>query len=137
MLYYLRLTNQGPLVKRLSHRPFTAVSRVRFPYRSPLKQSKNFFVYNGGVTVTFNTIEGGNCMTIQELHNKYDDDVIQMCINGYFVPNQEFNQDMMTLMAWYPDMSMVDFQDMVSEELFKLSELEKQPVLDAILEKGK
>ena len=25
----------GPLVKRLRHRPFTAVTGVRFPYRSP------------------------------------------------------------------------------------------------------
>ena len=27
----------GRLVKRLRHRPFTAVSGVRFPYRSPRK----------------------------------------------------------------------------------------------------
>jgi hypothetical protein len=26
----------GPLVKRLRHRPFTAVTRVRIPYGSPL-----------------------------------------------------------------------------------------------------
>ncbi len=32
--YYLRL-NLGPLVKRLRHRPFTAVTWVRFPYGSP------------------------------------------------------------------------------------------------------
>ena len=29
------VTNFGPLVKRLRHRPFTAVSRVRFPDGSP------------------------------------------------------------------------------------------------------
>ncbi len=27
----------GPLVKRLRHRPFTAVTGVRFPYGSPSK----------------------------------------------------------------------------------------------------
>ena len=35
--YFLCLNNfkhYGPLVKRLRHRPFTAVSRVRFPYGS-------------------------------------------------------------------------------------------------------
>jgi hypothetical protein len=31
------LTLSGPLVKRLRHRPFTAVTRVRFPYGSPEK----------------------------------------------------------------------------------------------------
>ena len=30
------VTNFGPLVKRLRHRPFTAVSRVRFPDGSPI-----------------------------------------------------------------------------------------------------
>ncbi len=29
--------NLGPLVKRLRHRPFTAVTRVRIPYGSPLR----------------------------------------------------------------------------------------------------
>ena len=35
--YKLRLL-YGPLVKRLRHRPFTAVTWVRFPYGSPKKQ---------------------------------------------------------------------------------------------------
>ena len=30
------VTKDGPLVKRLRHRPFTAVTRVRVPYGSPL-----------------------------------------------------------------------------------------------------
>src|SRR6476646_249784 len=30
----------GPLVKRLRHRPFTAVTRVRIPYGSPLMYDK-------------------------------------------------------------------------------------------------
>ena len=32
-------TNKGPLVKRLRHRPFTAVTWVRFPYGSPKKDT--------------------------------------------------------------------------------------------------
>ena len=36
--FYLRL-NFGPLVKRLRHRPFTAVTWVRFPYGSPKRNS--------------------------------------------------------------------------------------------------
>ena len=32
----------GPLVKRLRHRPFTAVSRVRFSHGSPVKRIPNF-----------------------------------------------------------------------------------------------
>ena len=31
------ITNYGPLVKRSRHRPFTAVTGVRFPYGSPIK----------------------------------------------------------------------------------------------------
>ena len=30
-----RRSNSGPMVKRLRHRPFTAVTRVRFPFGSP------------------------------------------------------------------------------------------------------
>ena len=33
----------GPLVKRLRHGPFTAVTWVRFPYGSPNANSLNFF----------------------------------------------------------------------------------------------
>ena len=32
-------TNTGPLVKRLRHRPFTAVTWVRFPYGSPKRET--------------------------------------------------------------------------------------------------
>ena len=39
--FYLRL-NFGPLVKRLRHRPFTAVTWVRFPYGSPKRSSSPF-----------------------------------------------------------------------------------------------
>ena len=39
--FYLRL-NFGPLVKRLRHRPFTAVTWVRFPYGSPKISSSPF-----------------------------------------------------------------------------------------------
>ncbi len=39
--FYLRL-NLGPLVKRLRHRPFTAVTWVRFPYGSPKISSSPF-----------------------------------------------------------------------------------------------
>ena len=35
----------GALVKRLRHRPFTAVTRVRFSYASPYKTNK--FIKNG------------------------------------------------------------------------------------------
>ena len=38
----------GPVVKRLRHRPFTAVTRVRFSSGSPLKSARNsgcFFVF--------------------------------------------------------------------------------------------
>ena len=34
----------GPLVKRLRHRPFTAVTWVRFPYGSPNVTNPNYFV---------------------------------------------------------------------------------------------
>ena len=34
----IRLPLPGPLVKRLRHRPFTAVTWVRFPYGSPKKE---------------------------------------------------------------------------------------------------
>ena len=34
----------GPLVKRLRHRPFTAVTWVRFPYGSPKQMYPNYFV---------------------------------------------------------------------------------------------
>ena len=34
----------GPLVKRLRHRPFTAVTWVRFPYGSPNVTNPNSFV---------------------------------------------------------------------------------------------
>ena len=33
--YHFRFTQYGPLVKRLRHGPFTAVTWVRFPYGSP------------------------------------------------------------------------------------------------------
>ena len=36
----------GPLVKRLRHRPFTAVTRVRIPYGSPL-EIKSIYDYRG------------------------------------------------------------------------------------------
>ena len=36
------LYRSGPLVKRLRHRPFTAVSRVRFSHGSPVKRIPNF-----------------------------------------------------------------------------------------------
>ena len=36
----VRLPLPGPLVKRLRHRPFTAVTWVRFPYGSPNKNSR-------------------------------------------------------------------------------------------------
>ena len=36
----VRLPLPGPLVKRLRHRPFTAVTWVRFPYGSPNKKSR-------------------------------------------------------------------------------------------------
>ena len=36
----------GPVVKRLRHRPFTAVTRVRFPSGSPIKTNPNYFVTN-------------------------------------------------------------------------------------------
>ena len=35
----IRLPLPGPLVKRLRHRPFTAVTWVRFPYGSPCQKS--------------------------------------------------------------------------------------------------
>ena len=35
----VRLPLPGPLVKRLRHRPFTAVTWVRFPYGSPTKNT--------------------------------------------------------------------------------------------------
>ena len=38
----IRLPLPGPLVKRLRHRPFTAVTWVRFPYGSPLKSPDAF-----------------------------------------------------------------------------------------------
>ena len=36
----------GPLVKRLRHGPFTAVTWVRFPYGSPKQTYPNYFVTN-------------------------------------------------------------------------------------------
>ena len=42
--FYLRL-NFGPLVKRLRHRPFTAVTWVRFPYGSP--KNPDIFMMSG------------------------------------------------------------------------------------------
>ena len=36
----IRLPLPGPLVKRLRHRPFTAVTWVRFPYGSPKKKRR-------------------------------------------------------------------------------------------------
>ncbi len=36
----LSLRHIGPLVKRLRHRPFTAVTGVRIPYGSPLKYGR-------------------------------------------------------------------------------------------------
>ena len=39
-IYYGNVEN-GPLVKRLRHHPFTVVSWVRVPYESPRKWSKN------------------------------------------------------------------------------------------------
>ena len=38
----IRLPLPGPLVKRLRHRPFTAVTWVRFPYGSPNKKGHPF-----------------------------------------------------------------------------------------------
>ena len=40
--YHSFLLFSGPLVKRLRHRPFTAVSRVRFSHGSPVKRIPNF-----------------------------------------------------------------------------------------------
>ena len=48
------ITNYGPLVKRASHRPFTAVTGVRFPYGSPIPgtiaQLGEHLPYKQGVT---------------------------------------------------------------------------------------
>ena len=41
MLHFMR---HGPLVKRLRHRPFTAVTWVRFPYGSPNSNNPNFVI---------------------------------------------------------------------------------------------
>ena len=38
----VRLPLPGPLVKRLRHRPFTAVTWVRFPYGSPKNNTPAF-----------------------------------------------------------------------------------------------
>ena len=38
--------HNGPLVKRLRHGPFTAVTWVRFPYGSPNVTNPNYFVTN-------------------------------------------------------------------------------------------
>ena len=47
----VRLPLPGPLVKRLRHRPFTAVTWVRFPYGSPKKKTSirmsSFFTRTG------------------------------------------------------------------------------------------
>ena len=47
--YHIRRTRcggfyLGPLVKRLRHGPFTAVTWVRFPYGSPNRTYPNYFV---------------------------------------------------------------------------------------------
>ena len=48
------ITNYGPLVKRSRHRPFTAVTGVRFPYGSPIPgtiaQLGEHLPYKQGVT---------------------------------------------------------------------------------------
>ena len=43
----------GPVVKRLRHRPFTAVTWVRFPYGSPLLINPNFFLIGEGFGFIF------------------------------------------------------------------------------------
>ena len=46
--FYFFIIN-GPLVKRLRHRPFTAVTRVRIPYGSPFSFLKEYNLHNGGL----------------------------------------------------------------------------------------
>ena len=52
----IRLPLPGPLVKRLRHRPFTAVTWVRFPYGSPKKKDLLLqvllFLLSGGNRIT-------------------------------------------------------------------------------------
>ena len=64
----------GPLVKRLRHRPFTAVTWVRFPYGSPKRKRRSIerlFLFgvlirrnkaaaNGGSSATFDFEQSGN-----------------------------------------------------------------------------
>ena len=44
----LRAARYGPMVKRLRHRPFTAVTRVRVPVGSPNKLKANPFPLGDG-----------------------------------------------------------------------------------------
>ena len=51
-----RRYHNGPLVKRLRHGPFTAVTRVRFSHGSPLKSADNFsalFLFQNGKCLQF------------------------------------------------------------------------------------
>ena len=73
----------GPLVKRLRHGPFTAVTWVRFPYGSPLRQSvKRDCRINGGLAQLVRapaSHAGGHWFESSSLHQKVPD----------FVRNQE------------------------------------------------
>ena len=65
----------GPLVKRLRHRPFTAVTRVRIPYGSPLyvgglAQLGEHLPYKqgvGGSSPSSSTIYAGVAQLVEQL----------------------------------------------------------------------
>ena len=56
----LEIADTGPLVKRLRHRPFTAVTRVRFPSESlheqNMRHKKCATAYTGSVTTEYGDI---------------------------------------------------------------------------------
>ena len=72
----------GPLVKWLRHGPFTAVTWVRVPYGSPLRQSVRGCRINGGLAQLVRapaSHAGGHWFESSSLHQKVPD----------FVRNQE------------------------------------------------
>ena len=61
----------GPVVKRLRHRPFTAVTRVRFSSGSPIKKDTltGVFFYCLSVRREANVVRRRRCKTAQVLHS--------------------------------------------------------------------
>ena len=85
-------TSCGPLVKWLRHGPFTAVTWVRVPYGSPLRQSVRGCRINGGLAQLVRapaSHAGGHWFESSSLHQKVPDFARNQELFAYLTSNSD------------------------------------------------